>query len=110
MSTYIRRFGFLIAAFLTSSAFAQDIRGGIAERGQAMAEIWCSNCHLVTDDKEQTALVDVPTFTSIARRLPDDSEVLAAFIANPHPTQMPDLSLSRNDIADLLAYIATLNN
>jgi len=33
--------------------------------------------------------------------------VLAAFLANPHPP-MPNLSLSRRDIQDLLAYIATL--
>jgi hypothetical protein len=33
--------------------------------------------------------------------------VLAAFIIDPHPP-MPDLGLSRKDIRDVLAYIATL--
>jgi len=51
--------------------------------------------------------VDVPTFPSIARKLPAEADVLAAFLANPHPP-MPNLSLSRRDIQDLLAYIATL--
>ena len=71
-----------------------------------MAEQWCSACHLVSPTQKQ-ANVDVPTFASIARRLPGEADVLAGFIANPHPP-MPNLNLSRQDIQDLLAYIATL--
>jgi hypothetical protein len=62
---------------------------------------------LVEADDSRTVLADVPTFTSIARRLPTDAEVLAGFIIDPHPP-MPDLGLSREDIRDVLAYIATL--
>jgi len=61
----------------------------------------------VEADDSRSVLADVPTFTSIARRLPNDAEVLAAFIIDPHPP-MPDLGLSREDIRDVLAYIATL--
>jgi len=107
MVRYIGLFSFLIGAALASSAFAQDIRHGSPERGQAIAEIWCSSCHLVTDSEQGTVLVDVPTFKNIARRLPNDTNFLIAFLANPHPP-MPDLNLSRQDISDLLAYVATL--
>jgi mono/diheme cytochrome c family protein len=77
-----------------------------APHGRAIAQTWCSACHLVSSE-QTSANVDVPTFSSIAQRLPTDAAVLAAFIANPHPP-MPNLSLTRQDIQDLLAYIATL--
>jgi mono/diheme cytochrome c family protein len=69
---------------------------------------WCSACHLVAPATgASSTLADVPTFASISKRLPTDADVLAAFIANPHPP-MPNLGLSQTDIRDLLAYIATL--
>jgi mono/diheme cytochrome c family protein len=74
--------------------------------GSTIAKTWCSACHLVSP-QQTSANADAPTFSSIARRLPNDADVLAAFIANPHPP-MPNLSLTRQDIQDLLAYINTL--
>jgi cytochrome c len=75
--------------------------------GRLIAETWCSACHLVSPDVNGPVLADIPTFMAIARRLPEDADVLAAFISDPHPP-MPDLGLSRQDIRDVLAYIATL--
>ena len=99
------------AVVLTSAAMAQNTdvgrRPGNPAYGRMIAETWCSACHLVAPDEDRAVLADVPTFTLIARRLPSDADVLAAFIANPHPP-MPDLGLSRQDIRDVLAYIATL--
>lgn len=97
--------GALIATGMISTAIAQT--SGDPARGRTIAEIWCSNCHLVAPDENQTVLADVPTFPAIAQRLPSDVDVLTAFIANPHPP-MPDLGLTRQDIRDVLAYIATL--
>jgi mono/diheme cytochrome c family protein len=99
-----------IAAVLFTPALVQNgnaqQRAGDPGQGRAIAEMWCSACHLVSS-KQTTANADVPTFSAIAQRLPADADVLAAFIANPHPP-MPNLSLRRQDIQDLLAYIATL--
>jgi mono/diheme cytochrome c family protein len=101
---------FISVIIVTTSALAQSnapqIRPGDAVRGQTIATTWCSSCHVVAR-AQGTAVVDVPTFASIAQRLPSDLDVLAAFVANPHPP-MPNLSLSRQDIRDVLAYIATL--
>lgn len=77
------------------------------EHGKAIAETWCSSCHLVGPGDDRTALAGVPTFSSIAPRLPEDAEVLAAFMIDPHPP-MPELGLTRQTIRDVLAYIATL--
>jgi mono/diheme cytochrome c family protein len=99
------------AVLLSSGAFGQSINlpfgRGDPVSGLAIATTWCSSCHLVGTTQGATAQVDVPTFPAMARRLPTDLDVLAAFIADPHPP-MPNLTLSRQDIRDVLAYIATL--
>jgi mono/diheme cytochrome c family protein len=97
-------FASVISAALAQTGNAQQ--RGIPAHGRIIAETWCSACHLVSPSQTH-ANADVPTFASIARRLPGDADLLAAFIANPHPP-MPNLNLSRQDIQDLLAYIATL--
>lgn len=84
-----------------------NLGGGIAATGKAIAETWCSACHLVDSAGGRQASADAPPFSVVAQRLPTEIDVLAAFIANPHPP-MPNLSLSRQDVRDLLAYIATL--
>jgi mono/diheme cytochrome c family protein len=96
----------IVATFAIAQSPAAQTRPGDTARGQMIATTWCSSCHVVAR-AQGSAIVDVPTFASIAQRLPTDLDVLAAFVANPHPP-MPNLSLSRQDIRDVLAYIATL--
>lgn len=91
-----------LLAFLHGSAFA----AGDPRRGLVMAKTWCSSCHLVTSGSSGTS-TDAPPFATIAKRDPDDLAALTAFLANPHPP-MPNLHLTRDEIADLLAYIASL--
>jgi hypothetical protein len=46
---------------------------------------------------------------SIGNATATDSETtLATFLASPHHSRMPNLSLSRSEIADLVAYIKGL--
>ena len=92
----------LSAAGLAGSALAQ----GNADTGRAVAELWCASCHLVSPD-QTSAVADVPSFPSIAQRSDSEIEALEGFLADPHPP-MPDLSLTRNEIRDLLAYIRSL--
>jgi mono/diheme cytochrome c family protein len=87
---------------ITPEAFAR----GDATRGRAIAERWCASCHLVGPGQSQAAS-DPPSFGSIAKRTPSELDALAGFLADPHPP-MPKLSLSREEIRDLLAYIASL--
>lgn len=72
--------------------------------GKKLALRWCSACHVVSPDQTR-AQADVPTFENIARRY--DSARLTRFLAAPYP-RMPDMGLSRNEIADLVAYIRSL--
>ena len=99
----------LVTLAVPGVAAAQSVvSGGVVANGKAIAMTWCSACHLVAPAAGAAkASSDIPTFTAIAQMLPDSADFLAAFIANPHPP-MPNFNLSRQDIRDLLAYIASL--
>ena len=74
--------------------------------GELIARQWCAECHVVTDD-QQAASVDVPTFRQIANEYRFDAASLTAFLADPHP-RMPQMSLTRDEIGNLVAYIDSL--
>ena len=94
----------LIAAFAAAAvpAFAADI-----ENGLKISRQWCAACHVVASD-QTSASVDVPTFADIARRK-TEKKPLAAFLAEPHG-KMPNMSLSRVEIDDIVAYIRSLGS
>jgi len=103
----IERAVFALLAALASFSFAMPANaGGDAAHGAAIAKRWCANCHVVSAD-QKTAKVDVPTFADVARRRPDD-RALSSFLMDPHPP-MPNLSLTRQEIDDVVAYIRTLD-
>ena len=93
-----------IAAFAvaTAPALAAD-----AENGLKISRQWCAACHVVAAD-QTSASVDVPTFADIARRK-TEKKPLAAFLAEPHG-KMPNMSLSRAEIDDIVAYIRSLGS
>lgn len=93
-----------VAAAIAASPAAA---AGDAAHGKAIAERWCASCHLVAPDQAR-ATTEAPTFAAIAERSQDEIDALAGFLADPHPP-MPDLSLTRDEIRDLLAYIASLS-
>lgn len=103
-----RYFGFMSGFALLAIAgptFGQGLADS-AEHGGQIAERWCSTCHLVSE-RQQQATTDAPTFRSIAQRSPEAIDALAGFLMDPHPP-MPDFSLTREEIRDLLAYFASL--
>jgi mono/diheme cytochrome c family protein len=77
-----------------------------AEEGKTLAARWCSSCHVVEGD--QTLAVDqAPPFASLARMPDFSANKLAFLLLKPHPN-MPTLSLSGAEIANIAGYIATL--
>lgn len=78
-------------------------RAADAAAGAALAEEWCSSCHVVSRAQQQ-GQSDAPSFAAIARRTVDPSaEWLAFRLLNPHPL-MPKVSLTRTQAEDLAAY------
>jgi mono/diheme cytochrome c family protein len=94
-----------VAALASFGCAMPASAGGDVARGAVIAKRWCVNCHVVSAD-QTSAKVDVPTFADIARRRPDD-RALSSFLVNPHPP-MPNLSLTRQEIDDVVAYIRSL--
>lgn len=91
---------------IATPSFAQAFAAGDAERGAQLASQWCASCHLVSEEQASTTTEAAP-FPAIAQRSPDEISALAGFLADPHPP-MPDLSLTREEIRALLAYITSL--
>jgi mono/diheme cytochrome c family protein len=75
------------------------------EAGYATALRWCAQCHVVSDSQAK-ASDTAPSFHMIAQD-PQwrDENRLVEHLARPHPV-MPNFSMTRTEVADLLAYIA----
>lgn len=91
---------------ISSSALAAD---GSASRGEVLAKRWCADCHVVAGDQTR-ASSDAPSFFALTAGPVRTPETLAAYLALPEGahSRMPDLHLSRVEIGDIVAYVASL--
>jgi len=105
----------LLAA--TALATAAQAAGSVAH-GRAKANLYCSACHKVTAtqpqppqvyDREADDHVQAPPFTTIAAKYAHNEAGIRAFVHLPQ-YPMPSQELSPTDLADLSAYILSLNN
>lgn len=94
----------ILPAFIGSFAWSMDD----AAEGRIIADRWCSSCHLVSRD-QTNAPGDAPPFETVAQRPQSEIDTLKDFLAHPHPP-MPNLSLTRQEVRDVLAYIASLRH
>ena len=94
--------GCALLAQATTSSLAAD-----ADHGKAIAQRWCSTCHIVQSGQKSARADQAPPFASLAAREGFGPDRLALLLLRPHPN-MPKLSLSRIEIADLAAYISTI--
>lgn len=78
---------------------------GDAAAGAAMAQQWCSGCHVV--DGARRGSDTAPSFDAIARRTRSDKDWVRAWLIQPHPP-MPNLNLTRQEIDDIVAYLESL--
>lgn len=92
-------FGLLL---LSTQVWASDR----VDSGKKTAMRWCASCHVVVEG-QGAAFTATPTFREIAQKYQDSPNTLEAFLTAPqHP--MPDISLTRDDVRDLSAYIRSL--
>jgi mono/diheme cytochrome c family protein len=96
----------LTALCLTTPAAAQD-RDGIAH-GKALVEANCARCHGIgaSDDSNHP---EAPPFRTLSERYPLDAleEAFVEGITTGHP-DMPEFVATPEQVADILAYIETL--
>jgi mono/diheme cytochrome c family protein len=94
----------LLFAFSLLPLSGMQCSAADARRGAAIADRWCSSCHVVSTGQAE-GNTEAPPFSEIADRKNFDAGRVALFLLAPHPP-MQGISLSRNDAADLAAYIA----
>jgi cytochrome c len=100
--------GAMLAVAMAAPAAAQ---GGAVQgdpvQGLALARTWCASCHVVEARPASAAADSVPGFPAIAARPNLSAAGLTTYLAEPHG-RMPNLTLSRTDTADLVAYLLSL--
>ena len=96
--------GLAAAALLAAGAATAQAAPPDPVYGLVLATTWCSACHVVTPVQQQ-ANADAPSFFWIADSR--DDAALTLYLSNPHGP-MPTQALSRLEIADIVAYIRSL--
>ena len=116
MRTVSKAAALALAASLGLTAAAQAAGGNVAH-GRAKANLYCSACHKVTEtqpqppqvyDREADDHIQAPPFKTIAAKYANNEAGLRAFVHLPQ-YPMPSQELSPTDLADLSAYIFSLN-
>lgn len=90
------------ALLAANAAQAHDIANG-----EVIAKVWCGNCHSVDPAAQRTARDATPSFAAIAGKKSTTAASLGVFLRARHGA-MPDLTLSRDEIDDVSAYILSL--
>jgi len=95
----------IVLGFLLLTSVAAHPAGADASKGSQLAGQWCAACHVTGGPPTGNVQQGPPSFSTIARARTADQ--LRAFLSHPHGA-MPDLSLTRAEIDDLVGYIEKL--
>lgn len=102
-------FKWMLAALLLAPGLAQAQSDPAVGVGQALVELNCSRCHAVGPTGASPHTM-APPFRTLTERYPIDAleEAFASgHITSAHP-DMPDFTASPEQIADIIAYIASI--
>ena len=96
------------AIFMSASAPAHAQQSPAAQRGLTFVRVHCAQCHSI-DKVGESPLKIAPAFHTLHTRFPIDSlqPRLSEGITANHPT-MPQFRLDADQIADVIAYLKTL--
>jgi len=102
---YLAGLAILAWSMITSPVWA----AGSVDKGKALAQQWCSNCHVI--GKNQSDAIEGgpvgPDFMTIKDL---DAAKLKARFSTPHPVMSGFPGLKDQDMDDLVAYIASVAN
>jgi len=97
---------FPVAAWLMGgSVFAAALPPGNAEAGKQLVLNSCIACHAPMG--ATTATDGVPPLSFLAKDNKADPRWVRGWLMDPHPP-MPGIMLSRQQVADVIAYLSTL--
>jgi cytochrome c len=96
------------SAALPQFAISAEALSPAAQRGEVFVLTHCARCHSV-DKVSESPLKIAPPFRTLHTRYPVESlqESLAEGIVTGHPT-MPEFRLDPGQIADVIAYLKSL--
>ncbi len=97
----------MLAQSLTAVPLVSAQKAADKANGRDLAERLCTNCHQLAHGTDATAGRIAPDFAQIARKPGQANERLAGAIIIPHP-EMPAVSLTMQEIRDVVAYIMSL--
>jgi mono/diheme cytochrome c family protein len=105
-------------ATLTAAAGVATPANPEVARGEHLARLVCSACHVVAKDQEYPPILTLPTpsFLDIANRPGVSANSLQHFITHTHwdgekiPMTMPNPGLNRNDVQAVSQYIMSLRS
>lgn len=92
----------LVAVVVPGSARATD-----ADEGLRLAEQWCASCHAIAPGRASKA--PAPPFAAIVNERGRSDAWIGTWLSTPHQL-MPDLALTRAEIAALVAYFDSLRS
>jgi mono/diheme cytochrome c family protein len=97
-----------VGAFLASASSPVLAQAPAAQRGLTFVRTHCAQCHSI-DKVSDSPLAVAPPFRTFHQKFPIESlrRRLAEGIMATHPT-MPQFRLDADQIADVLAYLQTL--
>lgn len=95
-----------VVAALGRPAIAQENPTWTADasRGEQLSKRFCASCHLLEEGQTNGVTVGVPSFKAMTGLA---NERLSTFLMVPH-MPMPNMQLTRNEIADIIAFIEEL--
>ena len=97
----------LALTLILTVAAGSALAAGDAANGERLAAQWCQDCHVTGAKGTPTGTDVAPPFAEIARRPGRDAGWFHVWLSDPHPP-MPKVELSRQQIADLIAYLLSL--
>ena len=100
-----RSLAVVLVSLTFGAATAYPALADAAAKGSQLAQQWCASCHVTSASRTGNVQEGPPSFRTIAGSRTADQ--LRAFLSHPHGA-MPDLSLTRAEIDDLIGYIETI--
>jgi len=105
MKEYVVAAACLISLLIGNAAFPAALPSGNADAGKRLVLNSCSTCHAPMGTTH--ASDQAPPLSFLAHDNKADPRWVRAWLMDPHPP-MPNIMLSRQQVADVMAYLATL--
>jgi mono/diheme cytochrome c family protein len=91
----------LLAA--STGLMAEEVGVGDPQAGFVYAKEVCTNCHAIVSN-ETSPVPEAPAFDEIANRM--SARAILVWMQSRHPA-MPNITLGREDLMDVIAYIVS---